>query len=380
MIYLDNAATSYPKPPEVIKAIEKAFYDYGANPGRSGHDMSVRTADAVYRTREKINALFNGPGAERVVFTQNCTSSLNMAIKGCITHGAHVLISSLEHNSVVRPLETLMQRGEITYTAVNATGGDDEIVDRFASSFTPKTTVVICTHASNVSGRIMPVKRIAEITKKHGALMILDAAQSAGILDIDFTGWQLDCLCAPGHKGLMGPMGTGVLLCTDCIKRTVIEGGTGSSSFNLLQPSELPDMLESGTLNVPGIIALGSGVDYVTRAGVSNIFAHEYALMSSLREAFSPVEEVIPITSDGNVNPYVPIYSFNIRDMHSEQVAQALSERGIAVRAGFHCAPLAHMTYKTEHTGAVRCAPSVFTEKKDIKTLIKCVIEIAKSK
>lgn len=378
MIYLDNAATSYPKPQSVIDAVAEGIIKYGANPGRSGHDMSLAAAQKIYETREKLNELFGGYGSLNVAFTYNCTYALNIAIKGVIQKGGHVLVSSLEHNSVVRPLSKLKSEGICDFNIVDSSGTDDEIVSAFTAAATPATKVIVCTHASNVSGKVMPIKRIGKLAQKKGITFIVDAAQSAGVLEIDMQKMHINCLCMPGHKGLYGLQGTGVLLFDNSIKKSLIEGGTGSRSFEITQPSDFPDMLESGTLNVPGICSLFAGADFVLDYGLGNIYEYEYALMKEAFEDLSEMKNVILYADVYKKYEYVPVLFFNIEKLHSEQIAAILNRRQVAVRAGYHCAPLAHKTYGTEEIGAVRLSPSVHTEKKDLKTAINCISQIAK--
>ncbi len=380
MIYLDNAATSYPKPFKIRSALLEGISLYGANPGRSGHDMSMAAAGKVFETREKFDTMFGGYGAENVVFTYNCTYALNMAIKGTVKKGGHVLISSFEHNSVVRPLSRLKADGMCAFDIVSTAGSDDEIVAAFEKAVTPQTSVIVCTHASNVFGRVMPIKKLGALAKRRGLLFIVDAAQTAGVLPIDMKTMNINCLCMPGHKGLYGLQGTGVLM-TDgvCVTASLAEGGTGSRSFDITQPHDMPDMLESGTLNVPGVCSLYAGLSYIEAYGREKIYDYEYALM---RQAYSELLEIKNIrlyAGNYEKDRYAPIVSFNVEGQHSEQVACALNRRGVAVRAGFHCAPLAHKTCGTEETGAVRLSPSMHTEKKDIKLALNYIYQIAKS-
>ncbi len=380
MIYLDNAATSYPKPFEIRSALLEGISIYGANPGRSGHDMSLAAAGKVYDTREKFNTLFGGYGAENVVFTYNCTYALNTAIKGVVKKGDHVLISSLEHNSVVRPLSRLKADGLCAFNIVLSIGSDDEIVAAFEAAITPQTSVIVCTHASNVFGRVMPIEKIGALAKRRGLAFIVDAAQTAGVFPINMKAMNINCLCMPGHKGLYGLQGTGVLM-TDgiCVLASLVEGGTGSRSFDIVQPPDMPEMLESGTLNVPGICSLNAGISFIEGYGQEKLYDYEFSLT---RQAFLELSEIKNIrlyTTKYEKGLFAPILSFNIEGLHSEQAAAALNKRGVAVRAGYHCAPLAHKTYGTEDSGTIRLSPSVHTEKKDLKTALNYIYQIAKS-
>lgn len=379
MIYLDNAATSYPKPESVTNAVLEGIIKYGGNPGRSGHDMSINAAQKVFHTREKINAFFGGYGAENVAFTYNCTYALNIAIKGIINEGDHVLVTSIEHNAVLRPLYKLKNEGKISYDIINCKGSDKEILIGFEKAITPKTKAIICTHSSNVFGKVMPIKELGELAKRKGIIFIVDAAGSAGILHINMRDMNINCLCMPGHKSIYGITGIGILLFDGSIKNTIIEGGTGSRSFELAQPSIFPDMLESGTLNMTGICSVSAGIDFILKEGMTNIYEHEYGLIKEAMNDLSGIKNVILYSESLEKNKYTPVLPFNVKTLHSERVAAILCSKGIAVRAGFHCACAAHITYKTESIGAVRISPSVYTEKKDLKSAINCISQIAKS-
>ena len=377
MIYLDNAATSFPKPAEVIKAVDLSMKLYGANPGRSGHKMSVDTASQVYQCREALNSFFNGYGAEYVSFFPNCTYALNTAIKGLIKNGDHIIISSLEHNSVLRPVHKLKQEGVAEYSVFNVTENIEETIENFRQSFNENTRLCIVSAVSNAFGNIMPLKELSEIAHNNEVLFIVDGAQGAGVIELDIKSMGIDCLCIPGHKGLLGPMGTGALLHKRLSFNSIIEGGTGTASFDFSQPETYPEMLESGTLNVSGICGLKKGIELVSRRGVSNVFQKEYSLCSRL---FLGLKELSGVKLyQGSYAPelYAPLVSFNVGDLHSEQVSAYLNEKGIAVRGGFHCAPLAHISNKTQKQGAVRVSPSVFNEEKDINFLLNLVKKIA---
>ncbi|HIT54185.1 MAG TPA: aminotransferase class V-fold PLP-dependent enzyme [Candidatus Fimivicinus intestinavium] len=380
MIYLDNAATTYPKPRMVREAITHALAAFGANPGRSGHTMSLRTAERVYHCREQAAELFGLDEPENVIFTLNCTHAINMVLHGVLCRGDHVLTSDLEHNAVMRPLYRMAEEGTITYSSAHVCEGDfEQTVANFRAQIRPNTRILICTHASNVFGAVLPIAQLAALAHAHGALFVVDAAQSAGILPIDMKKTGIDFLCLPGHKGLYGPMGTGLLLCADgSAVRPLIEGGTGSLSAHLAQPPILPDKLESGTGNTPGILGLSAGFDFIRQAGQQNIREHELLLMQQLYDALSQIEKVLLYTHRPEDGKYVPLLSFNIFSLHSEEAAGRLNEDGIAVRAGLHCAPCAHKAYQTFETGTIRVAPSYFTSKKDLFQLIKSVQKIAK--
>ena len=372
MIYLDNGATTYPKPKTVVDSVDNALRIYSANPGRGGHRPSVKAAEAVFRARENIADFFDINGAENVIFTNNCTSALNKVIKGVLSKGDHVVISSLEHNSVLRPLEKLKQNGIITYTVADVKESSDETVDSFRNAVNENTRLFVCTHASNVFGKILPVEKLCALAHNYGILFCLDAAQSAGVLDIDILRDGYDFVCCAGHKGLYGPMGTGLLMINRDIRLdTVFEGGTGSDSADPLMPEYTPDRFESGTLNVPGIIGLSAGINFIRRRGVRRIYEAE---LEKLRRVYKELEKnnkVKLFTPYPEYGEYAPVLSFQIEGADSETVAAFLDKNyGIAVRAGLHCAPLAHKSYNTFEHGTVRVSPSVFTTEKDIRTLI----------
>lgn len=377
MIYLDNSATTYPKPKAVTESFEKSMYKYGANAGRGFYDMAVKTTEQIYNTRKKAADFFGCDNPENVIFTYNCTMSLNMAIKGVAKNGGHFIISDLEHNSVLRTVEKLKCEGICDYSIAEISYDDKKNVSNFLKCIRKNTVAVICTGASNVFGIITPYKLIAELAHKNNILFILDAAQIGGVIPINMQKDNIDILCCAGHKGLYGPAGTGVLVINgDIDMKTIVEGGTGSSSVNKLQPDILPDRFESGTPNVQGIIALGCGMDFVNRYSVDGILKHENKLIMYLYNELKKIDGVIVYRNE--LYNYAPILSFNIDGLHSEETALKLSEYNIAVRAGLHCAPLAHQKMSTVDSGTVRISPSFFTQKKDIDFLIKCVRKIAK--
>ncbi len=376
MIYFDNAATSFPKPIEVIRAVSNALSEYGANPGRSGHDFSLKTAEAVYSAREEINDFFGGYGCDLVSFAQNCTLALNQAIKGIINKGEHIVISSLEHNSVLRTVNALKENGIADYTVFEYSENEDELLKNFKNSLRENTKLCVVTAVSNVFGNILPLSKLAAISKEYNIVFLADGAQGAGIIDINMKKQGIDCLCVPGHKGLMGPMGTGMILHNGCIKNTLIEGGTGTSSFDLHQPESFPERLEAGTINVPGILGVKAGIRYIKKCGIGEIRKEESELTKILYEGLKNIKGV-KLYTDFNEKKFAPLLSFNVNNYHSEEISSALNEQGIAVRGGFHCSPSAHKTYKTENVGTVRFSPSKYNGKKDVNILLNLVNKIA---
>lgn len=380
MIYLDNAATTYPKPRSVRNAVENALVNLGANPGRAGHAMSMACAEEIFRCRESAARLFHAPGPECVAFVLNCTNAVNYVVKGLLRPGDHVVTSCLEHNAVARPLYALAQNGVTVAEARVFPGDEDATVRSFEEAMRQKNTkLVICTHASNVWGIRLPVERIAGLAHRKGILMAVDCAQSAGVLPIDMAA-GIDFLCAAGHKGLYGPMGTGMLIAADgTVLSTVIEGGTGTNSAILEQPGTMPDRMESGTQNMPGIAGLRAGIEFVLSKGTETICRHEMTLLRSIYEGLASIRGVKLYTPEPVSAEYAPVLSFNVRDVPSEEIGRRLNERGVAVRAGLHCSPAAHRFMGTLEQGAVRVCPSAFTGDGDVHGFLSAVKTIAQN-
>lgn len=354
-IYFDNAATSHPKPKAVLEAVARAMTDFNANPGRSGHPAALAAARAVLDTREKLAALLNAPDAMRVVHCFNCTDALNLAIKGSLRAGDHVVATALEHNSVLRVLAGLAARGRIDFTLVKPR--PDGFIDPadVLDALTPRTTLIVCTHASNVTGAVQPVAAIGQLAREKGIRYLIDGAQALGGMPVDVQALNCDLYAFPGHKSLLGPQGTGGLYIRPGMTLfTLREGGTGSSSDRLLQPAELPERYESGTVNLPGIAGLGAGCGYVAEH-LSQIMMRERELTQALWEGLNTMEGVA-LYSPGREAERAGIVSFNVADLSSDQAADLLSQRGFAVRGGLHCAPEAHRFLGTLRRGAVRAS------------------------
>ena len=382
MIYLDNSATTYPKPECVTQAVCNSFHKFGANSGRGAYEMAIDTTEQIYKCREKLADFFNADEIENVIFTYNCTTALNMAIKGLAKNNAHFIISDLEHNAVLRPLETLKQKGICNYSIAKVSVDDYQTLKNFKNEIQSNTVAIICTGASNVFGIIPPYKMLSNLAHKNKLLFVMDCSQIAGIVPIDMKNDDIDILCCAGHKGLLGPTGTGVLILNKDVQLdSIIEGGTGSNSISPMQPDILPDKFESGTPNVQGIIGLSCAVDFIKKTNIRKIYEHENLLLKYLYKNLKNYENIILYTDFLDTRQHLaPILSFNVKNMHSEDVAERLSDVGICVRAGLHCAPLAHKKFGTENTGTVRISPSIFTKKSDIDFLINSVIKIAKFK
>lgn len=367
MIYFDNAATTGKKPQSVVKAVNDALINYSANPGRSGHSASVKAAEAVFGVREKIADFFGAEGAEGVCFTMNCTHSINCVIKGVLRTGDRVLTSSLEHNAVMRPIKKIGTGFDIAEISLE---DDGKTLAQIESKIVPNTKLVICTGASNVLGKILPIKQIGEICKRKGVYFALDAAQTAGVLPIDMKEMNIDFLCIAPHKGLYAPMGVGILVCRKGIDNTIIEGGTGTNSIELTQPDSLPERIESGTVNLPAILGIGAGLDYVKHIGIDKIYNHETMLINELYKGLKANPDIILYTPEPLKHGYVPVLSFNYRGLSSGETAEILSKNGIAVRGGLHCAPTAHKVIGTLDTGTVRVSVATFNNINEIKRLI----------
>lgn len=379
MIYFDNGATTFPKPKTVVNAVNRAMLT-GANPGRSGHQMSVRAGELLYQCRVDAARLFDFDKPENVVFTLNCTTALNTVIQGLLRGGGHAVISSLEHNAVLRPLEALRSRG-VTYSVAGVEEGDSEqTVNNFRRALQPDTKLVVCTHASNVFGIRLPVERIAALCRIYHIPFCLDAAQSAGVFPISLRDSCIDYLCTAGHKGLYGPMGTGLLLVnSERLPHSLIQGGTGSLSAQRKMPDMLPDRYESGTPNLPGIAGLDAGIQFVSRQGIQGILRHEIRLAQRLYDMLSVCDGVQLYTARPEADTQAPVVSFNVGNYDSEEVASVLNDRyGIAVRAGLHCAPLAHEYFGTQYRGTVRAVMSVFNNNAQVERLCEAINKISK--
>lgn len=373
MIYFDNAATSYPKPRNVISSVMPSVAKYSFNSGRGGYKQSLACAEMIYDVREKV-ADFFGFSPENIVFTKNCTEALNMAIKGSVKKGEHIIISSLEHNSVSRVVNKLQLDGVCTYDVADFSFDDEITLNNFSSLIKPNTSLVVCTHSSNAFGVSLPIVKIGSLCRKNGIRFIVDGAQGAGVADINAKRDNIDILCAPGHKCLYGLMGTGFMAIADGIKLdTLIQGGTGSSSLLLTQPEFSPDRYEAGTLNNVGIISLGRGIDFIRSVGRKKIYEAELSLCEYMYDAFSNMDNVTLYTPAPRKNKTMPILSFNVNSMPSERTASVLGARGICVRSGYHCSPLAHRHFDTLQGGTVRISVGAFNVKKECITLVDVV-------
>ena len=372
MIYLDNGATSFPKPLSVRQNVDISLKKFSANPGRSGHSLSLRAAKEIFECRKRLKELFNVNSEEEIIFTENCTMALNTVIFGLLSEGDHVLISSMEHNSVTRPLESLKDKG-VTYSTFDYSYDDNETVDNVRNLIKPETKLVICTHASNVFGFRFPIERICALCHAYGILFCVDSAQSAGVFDIDVGTNQYDFVCMSGHKSLYGPMGTGVLILNNRNLKPLLYGGTGTESVKKSLPEGLPEKFESGTQNMNGISGLKAGVDFVKNRGIKNIYNHEYKLAKRLFNGLANNRKVITYNKSFDYGKVAPVVSFNIDGVYSEDLVAKLNKYGIMTRGGLHCSPLAHTTMNTIENGTVRVVPGAFNTINDINYLLNVI-------
>ena len=378
MIYLDNAATTLKKAPGVIEAVAEAMSSAG-NAARGAHGASLTAMGIVYDTRRKLAELFGCPRPDHVIFTANATQALNTAIYGLLGPGDRAVSTVLEHNSVLRPLYDLQDRG-MELALVSADRQGRIRYEELEALVTPGTKAVVCTHASNLTGNILDLRRVAEIAHGRGALLIVDAAQTAGSVPIDLTELGIDLLCFSGHKGLLGPQGTGGLCLRPGVElRPLLRGGSGVQSHRRDQPADYPARLEAGTLNAHGLAGLGAASGWLLQTGVETVCQRETALTRLFYEGVSAVEGVT-VYGDFSIWPRGAVVSLNIRGMDSSEAADALYvEYGIAVRAGAHCAPLLHGALGTIERGAVRFSFSPFTTEEEISAAVEAVRELAET-
>jgi cysteine desulfurase family protein len=377
MHYLDNAATSFPKPEAVYQALDAFARRDLANPGRAGHKMALAAERALDDARHLLNQLFHGDGPERFVFTLNCTDALNMAFKGVLSDGDHVVTTNLEHNSVSRPLRALELAGRITLTRLPADGAGTVDPDAVRRALTSRTRLVALTHASNVLGTVQPVAEVGRLVREHGALFLVDGAQTAGVVPIDVRAMLIDLLAVPGHKSLLGPTGTGALYVGPrATVRAWREGGTGGDSASETQPREFPYFLEGGTPNVLGVAGLTAGVRHVQEQGLDRIHAHEVTLVERLwrRLEEQPGFEVFGHRDHAR---RVGTLSFRSEALPAAELGGILDQAfDVAVRPGLHCAPYVHRALGTFPEGTVRVSPGPFSTEEDIDHLAGALAEI----
>ncbi len=378
MIYLDNAATTFPKPPETVREVYRCMTEYCGNPGRGSHYMAQRASEKIFEARSLLASMFGVNSPENVVFTLNTTHALNTSLKSFVREGMDILISDMEHNSVLRPVHALFKSGKVTYSVFSTDCSDDEVLLNIEKKIKHNTKILICQHTSNICGTVLPIKKIGELCKKRGIYFIADAAQSAGLFDIDVTDFGIDALCLPSHKGLYGPQGAGAILFSDkdftSLLDTLTQGGSGTDSKDLEMPSYLPDRFEAGTLQTPVIAGLCEGIKFVLRNTPQGIRRHEEFLSNILKADMSSIKGV------KLYRPEVPssVVLFNVKGKSSVAVASELDKYGICVRGGFHCAPLAHRTLNTGDGGAVRISFGAFNDINEVKYTCEVIRRITR--
>ena len=377
-IYFDNAATTFPKPEEVYTTMEKVMRNC-ANPGRSGHKMALESGRIVYQTRELLAKLFHIQNPMQVVFTHNATDSLNLGIKGFLKKGDHVVTTSMEHNSVLRPLKALKDKGIIGVTIVKGDRQGNVSVEDIERSIQNNTKMIITTHVSNIIGTLLPIEEIGKMIRKHNLVYMVDASQSAGVYDIDVNKENIDLLAFPGHKGLLGPQGTGGLYIREGIDlEPSREGGTGSQSESLLQPQIMPDRYESGTHNTIGIAGLGAGVRFILEEGIENIRSHEEMLTQRLIDGLMKIDGVT-IYGPRDAKKQAAVVSINIGQGDTSEISFLLDQQyDIACRSGLHCAPLAHKTIGTFEQGTVRLSMGYFNTIEEVDKVLSSIEKISK--
>ena len=375
MIYLDSAATTFQKPDAVRRAVAKAM-QRASSPGRGGYAQAMEAAEIVYTCREELAELFGVSDSERVIFTQNATHGLNIAIHSLLAEGGHAVISGYEHNAVTRPLYALQ---DVELSVARAPlFSMEETLAAFEKALRSDTKAVICTHVSNVFGAVQPVEELAALCRARQIPLVIDASQSAGMLPLQLDAWGVTFAAMPGHKGLYGPQGTGVLLCgRDAETKPLLYGGTGSFSKDKTMPQALPDRLEAGTLNVPGIAGLREGVRFVKTLGTKRIRRHEQKLLRLAAEGLSTIPGVRTFASAKEGRQY-SVLSFTVEGMAAEAVAEQLARREVCVRAGLHCAPLAHESAGTLETGTVRLSFSAFNREEEVMNILKIMREMTR--
>jgi cysteine desulfurase family protein len=378
MIYLDNAATSFPKPESVYKAMDHFGRENLANPGRASHKMALASERLLDDTRHRLNQFFHGDEPERFIFTLNCTDALNMAFKGILSDGDHVITTDLEHNSVSRPLRAMELASRITLTRVYASRTGFIDPDDIRRAINPKTRLIALTHASNVLGTIQPVAAVGNLARERDLLFLVDSAQTAGVVQIDVGEMNIDLLAFPGHKCLLGPTGTGGLYVGPRAKlRAWREGGTGGDSSNEIQPTEFPYFLEGGTPNVLGVAGLAAGLEFIEEQGVDSIRRHELDLIERL---WRRLEEIggYAVFGDRDQAKRVGTLSFRSDSLPAAELGGILDQSfDLAVRPGLHCAPYIHRSLGTFPDGTIRISPGPFNTKQDIDCLARALAEIA---
>lgn len=378
MIYLDHAATGFPKPPSVIEAQLRCMQERGGNAGRGSHALAMAAAETIFECRTVAAGFFGLDFPEQVIFTPNTTAALNIALKGLLREGDHVLLSDMEHNAVFRPIFRMAREGKIAYDLFptfpqKESRTAEDICNAISERIQPNTRLLVCAHASNLCSSVLPLEDIGAICAKKGILFVVDAAQSAGHIPINMKQMRIDALCVPGHKGLWGPQGSGMLLLRKgLVADTLMEGGNGVDSLEGGMTEESPERYEVGTLPTAAIAGLCEGIRCVERVGVETVFAHESALNRYLQERLLRMR---------GIRIYVPnhigsVLLFNVRGFSADTVGQLLSEKGICVRSGYHCSALGHKTLGTPNGGAVRVSPGIWNTQDDMDALLEAISDL----
>ncbi|KAB3531879.1 aminotransferase class V-fold PLP-dependent enzyme [Alkaliphilus pronyensis] len=376
MIYLDNAATTFPKPEIVYESVLDHMKGYGANPGRSGHKLAIEAGRVIFKGREAVSRLLGIDNPMQVVFTSNATEALNLGIKGTLIGGDHVITTSMEHNSVIRPIKALERVG-VENTIVECEADGSINISKIEEAIKKNTKLIVMTHASNVTGTLMPIEEVGLLAKKYNLVFMVDAAQTAGVYNIDVGKLNIDLLAIPGHKGLLGPQGTGILYIRDGLEVMHFkEGGTGSKSQELSQPEMMPDRYESGTPNTPGIAGLTKGIEFILKEGTAKIRGHEEALTQYFIDEVKKIQKV-KVLGPMDAKKQAAVISINIGDEDSSEIAYILDKAyDIAVRPGLHCAPVAHKTIGTFEQGTVRFSIGYYNTKEDIEKAVSAIKDI----
>lgn len=386
-IYVDNGATSFPKPKEVADAVYEYMTKCGTNINRGGYELAYDLEGTVFETREMLTEMFGGSDCKNVVFTKNITESLNVVLKGFLHPGDHILCSSMEHNAVMRPLVQLEKKG-VKFDRIPGTVNGELVIDAIEGMIKPETVAIVMTHSSNICGTVNPLKEVGAICKKHGLKFIVDSAQSAGILPIDMKEMNIDALCFTGHKSLLGPQGIGGFIITEemiSLIDPILSGGTGSISHTEEIPDFMPDRFEPGTMNLPGIVGLHAGLNWIREKGIENISAHELALTQRFIDGLLPLEEkgLVKICglkncfSDDGKPVRTAVISIQTLKVDCADAAFRLDfEYGLETRVGLHCAPNAHKTLGTFPTGTIRFSFGIFNTEEDIDAAIRAITEI----
>ena len=367
-VYLDNASTTFPKPKQVINAMYEYMLNIGGNSGRGNYSNFLQSNRYLYESRENICNFFGFNNPSNVIFTNNVTSSLNILIKGILQRGDHVLTSSMEHNSVIRPLFSCKELLEIKLDIIESNSQGFINIDDLRNKITPKTKLVVITQASNVTGSIQDIKTIGKICNENGVFFIVDSSQGAGVLDINMNTIKANAIAFTGHKSLLGPQGVGGFILDDKLNescKTLFEGGTGSLSYSLEQPKFLPDKFECGTLNLPGIVGLSEGIKFINSVGLNTIYEHNNYLINYLLNGLLNIDG-ITVYGDISGKSLTTCISINLSSIDPSEVGYYLECNGVKTRCGLHCSPLAHKTIGTYPTGTIRLSISYFTTKEEI--------------